>query len=189
MKFELAALLAAAAIALPAAAAQESYTVDPDHTYPSFDVNHLGFSTMRGTFTSSTGKIILDRQNMGGSIDITIDTGSVFTGHAKRDAHLRSDSFFNVAQFPQMTFRSTKLKFHKGELTGADGELTLLGKTRPVSLIVSAFNCGTHPIAKKPACGANATATIKRSEFGMDAYVPAVSDEIKLFIEVEAFKD
>lgn len=188
MKFEYAALIAAA-LSLPVAAAPESYTIDPNHTYPNFELNHLGFSNMRGTFTSSRGKVVLDRDNLSGSIDITIDTGSVFTGHAKRDQHLRNEDFFNVAQFPTMTFKSTKLRFHKGDLNGAEGELTLLGKTRPVTLTITNFNCGQHPITKKPACGANAIATIKRSEFGMDAYVPALSDEVKLYIGVEAYRD
>lgn len=188
MALKFAAFIAAMGLALPAAA-EQSYTIDPDHTYPGFEVNHLGFSNMRGTFTSTRGKIVIDRQALSGSVDITVDTGSVFTGHEKRDKHLRGEEFFNVARFPTMTFRSTKLRFHKGEPNGAEGELTLLGKTRPVTLTITGFNCGEHPITRKPACGANAIATIKRSEFGMGAYVPAVSDEIKLYIGVEAYRD
>lgn len=188
MKTKLATALIAAAIALPAAAA-DSYTVDSGHTYPSFEISHLGFSTLRGTFDSSSGKIMLDSKNKSGSIDISINTASLDTGHAKRDEHLRSDEFFNVAKFPVMTFKSGNLVFDGDRLVGADGELTLLGVTKPVSLTVSSFKCGNHPIMKKPVCGANASATIKRTEFGLSAYAPAVGDEVKILIEVEAIKD
>lgn len=188
MKLTLTALAVSAAIALPAAAA-DSYTIDPGHTYPSFEINHLGFSTMRGTFDTTSGSITLDPAAKSGSIEITIDTTSVDTGHAKRDDHLRTDEFFNVAQFPTMTYKASKLKFNGDKLAGADGELTLLGVTKPVSLTITSFNCGPHPMNKKPLCGANATATVKRSEFGMKTAIPAVSDEVKISIEVEAFKN
>lgn len=178
-----------AMFALPAIAAPESYTVDPAHTYPNFEVNHLGFSTARGMFTRTTGKIVLDRTAMTGSIDISIDATSLYTGHAKRDEHLRGDDFFDVAKYPTISFRSTRPRFHKGDLNGAEGELTLLGQTHPVTLTVTSFNCGQNPITKKPACGANAIATIKRSEWGMTAYVPAVGDEVHLEIQIEAVRD
>ena len=188
MKTRLAAVLVSAAFALPAIAA-DSYTVDPGHTYPSFEINHLGFSTMRGTFDATSGKITLDVAAKSGSIEITIDATSIDTGHGKRDEHLKSDEFFNVAKFPTLTYKASKLKFNGDKLSGADGDLTLLGVTRPVSLTVTAFNCGAHPMTKKPVCGANATAVIKRSDFGLTAYVPAVGDEVKISIEVEAVKN
>ncbi len=188
MKIQIAALVISTAFALPTAAA-DSYTVDPAHTYPNFEIEHLGFSTMHGRFGATTGKITLDPATKSGSIDITIDATSIDTGHAKRDAHLRSDEFFNVGKFPTLTYKATKLKFTGDKLTGADGELTLLGVARPVSLDLTAFRCGPHPMNKKPMCGANATATIKRSEFGLSTYVPAVGDEVKITIEVEAVKD
>jgi polyisoprenoid-binding protein YceI len=188
LKTQLAAFLMAAAFALPAAAA-DSYTVDSQHTYPNFEINHLGFSTMHGRFGATNGKITLDPADKSGSIDITIDATSIDTGHAKRDTHLKSEEFFNVGKFPTLTYKATKLKFNGDKLAGADGDLTLLGVTKPVSLAVTAFNCGPHPMNKKQMCGANATATIKRSDFGLSAYVPAVGDEVKITIEVEAVKD
>lgn len=188
LKTQFAAILIGAAIALPAAAA-DSYTVDPGHTYPNFEINHLGFSTLHGRFGATTGKITLDTAAKGGSIDITIDATSIDTGHAKRDAHLKSEEFFNVGKFPTLTYKATKLKFNGDKLAGADGELTLLGVTKPVPLTITAFNCANHPMTKKPMCGANATATLKRSDFGLSAYVPAVGDEVKITIEVEASKD
>ena len=176
------------AFALPVAAA-DSYTVDPDHTYPNFEINHLGFSTLHGRFGATNGKITLDTAAKSGSIDITIDATSINTGHAKRDTHLKSDEFFNVAKFPTLAYKASKLKFNGDKLSGAEGELTMLGVTKPVSLAVTAFNCGPHPMTKKQMCGANATATIKRSDFGLSAYVPAVGDEVKITIEIEAGKD
>jgi polyisoprenoid-binding protein YceI len=188
LKIQLTTFLMTAAFALPATAA-DSYTVDPAHTFPNFEINHLGFSTMHGRFGATTGKITLDTAAKSGSIDITIDATSIDTGHAKRDTHLKSDEFFNVAKFPTLAYKSSKLKFNGDKLSGADGELTMLGVTKPVSLAVTAFNCGPHPMNKKPMCGANATATIKRSDFGLSTYVPAVGDEVKISIEVEAGKD
>src|SRR4249919_3389270 len=160
LKTQIAAFLVTAALALPVAAA-DSYTVDPAHTYPNFEINHLGFSTMHGRFGATTGKITLDAAARSGSIEITIDATSIDTGHAKRDAHLKSEEFFNVGKFPTLAYKATKLKFDGDKLTGADGELTLLGVTKPVSLALTSFNCGPHPMNKKPMCGANATATIK----------------------------
>lgn len=188
MKTRLAAVLVSAAFALPAIAA-DSYTVDPSHTYPSFEINHLGFSNMRGTFDATSGKIMLDIAAKSGSIEITIDATSLDTGHGKRDEHLKSNEFFNVAKFPTLTYKASNLKFNGDKLSGADGDLTLLGVTKPVSLTVTAFNCGAHPMTKKPVCGANATAVIKRSDFGLSAYLPAVGDEVKISIEVEAVKN
>ncbi|HVY06196.1 MAG TPA: YceI family protein [Burkholderiales bacterium] len=188
MKTRLATILIGAAVALPAAAA-DSYTVDPAHTYPNFEINHLGFSTMHGRFGATTGKITLDPAAKSGSIDITIDATSINTGHEKRDAHLKTEEFFDVAKFPTLTYKATKLKFNGDKLAGADGELTMHGVTKPVALTITAFNCANHPMTKKPVCGANATATLKRSDFGISTYVPAVGDEVKITIEVEAGKD
>lgn len=188
MKRSLAAVLFSSSLALPAFAA-DSYTADPAHTYPNFEISHLGFSTSRGVFEKTAGKITLDTAAKSGTIDITIDTASLHTGWQKRDDHLKSEEFFNVAKFPTMTYKSNKLKFDGDKLTGVDGELTLLGVTKPVNLTVSDFKCGAHPINKKAMCGANASATIKRTEFGLSAYVPAISDEVKIEIQIEAMKD
>jgi polyisoprenoid-binding protein YceI len=173
----------------PALAALESYSVDPNHTYPSFEVNHLGFSNMRGMFDSTKGRIALDRAARTGNIEIVIDTASLDTGHAKRDEHLRSEEFFNVAAFPTMTYKASRLMFEGDQLRGAEGQLTLLGKTLPVNLTITNFQCGQNPISKKPTCGANAVTTIKRSQFGLSAYVPGISDEVKISISIEAVRE
>jgi polyisoprenoid-binding protein YceI len=188
MKKVLIALLASLATTTAAVAA-DSYTADPTHTYPSFEISHLGFSTTRGAFHKAAGKVVLDTAARSGRIDITIDTASINTGLGKRDDHLRGPDFFNAEQFPSITFASSKLKFNGDKLVGAEGELTMLGVTRPVSLTVDSFVCGTHPMNKKAVCGANAVTTIKRSEWGMKTYLPAVGDDVKIAIQIEAFKD
>jgi len=189
MTRKLALVSIAAMTAAPAFAAPESYSIDPKHTLPSFEINHLGFSTQRGRFNTTSGKITLDREAKRGSVLVNIETASVDTGVAKLEEHLRAEDFFNVAQYPTMTFKSNNLKFNGEVPVAAEGELTLLGVTKPVTLAITAFKCAPHPIAKKEACGADATTTIKRSDFGMKYALPAVGDEVKLVINVEAFKD
>ena len=169
--------------------AQENYAIDPYHTFPYFQVSHLGFSVMHGRFNKTGGKITLDRAAKQGTIDISIEAASIDTGHGKRDTHLKSDDFFNVDKYPALTFTSKKLKFSGDKLVGAEGELTLLGVTKPVSLALSHFHCGPHPISKKETCGANAATTIKRSDFGMRYALPGVGDYITIAIEVEAVRD
>lgn len=185
----LAAAFAALLTALPAAAELETYTVDPDHTFPAFEINHFGYSTQRGRFDKTSGKITLDTAAKKGSADITIDTSTIDTGHKKLEEHLRSEDFFNVARFPAMTFKSSNLTFDGDKVTGAAGTLTLLGVTRPVSLKADRFICADHPMLKKKVCGAELTTTIKRSDFGMSTYVPALGDDVLLRINIEAIKD
>ncbi len=187
MKTILAALAAAAAF--PALAAPESYSLDSRHTFPSFEVNHLGFSTQRGRFNKTTGKVTLDREAKTGSVEVEIDAGSVDTGLDKLEEHLVGEDFFNVAKYPTLAFKSRSMTFSGDKPASVSGDFTMLGVTRPLTLTIHAFNCGVHPINKKNVCGADASATLKRSEFGMTKYVPGVSDEVMLKIQVEAFKD
>ncbi|WP_028452317.1 YceI family protein [Chitinilyticum aquatile] len=183
-KLLITALLATAGFAT---AAPMNYSIDQSHTYPQFEVDHLGFSTQHGRFNKTTGTIVLDQAAKTGSVDISIDAASIDTGWAKRDEHLKSEDFFNVAKFPAMTFKSKSLKFEGEKLVAVSGDFTLLGVTKPLTLKVENFKCvESHPMAKKPWCGADATATIKRSEFGMKTYVPAVGDDVKLTIQIEA---
>lgn len=171
------------------ALAADSYTLDPSHTFPRFEINHFGFSTHHGQFTKTAGKLVLDRAAKSGSVEITVDTASISTGDPALEKHLRSDDFFNVAKFPVMTFKSKTLKFNGDVPAAAAGELTLLGVTRPLTLTISRVRCAPHPMLKKEDCGADVTGVLKRSEFGMKAYVPAVGDEVTLRIQVEALKD
>jgi len=185
---KLLAILLGGLIAAPACAA-DSYTIDSRHTFPVFEVNHLGFSTQRGRFNNSSGKITLDTAAKKGSVELVIGTASIDMGIDKWDEHLKSDEFFNVAQFPTMRFVSDKLVFDGDRVVAAEGSFTLLGVTRPLTLTVSNFRCAPHPMVKKPACGADVTATLKRSEFGMTKFIPAVSDEVRISAPVEAIKD
>ncbi len=182
------AILVAALIAAPAVAA-DSYTIDPSHTWPMFEVNHLGFSTQRGRFDKTNGKITLDIAARKGSVDITIDANSLDMGFARWDAPMKSPDFFDVQQYPTIHFTSDKLLFDGDKVVGAEGNFTLLGTTRPLTLTVSNFNCAPHPILRKMHCGADITATILRSQYGMSRYITMVGDEIKLIVPVEADKD
>ena len=173
---------------LPVAAA-DSYTVDSRHTFPSFEINHLGFSIQRGRFNQTSGKVILNPESATGSIEISIDTASISTGLAKLEDHLRSPDFLNAANYPHITFSSNKLSFNNDKLVAVNDNLTLHGITKPVHLVVDYFHCGMNMIAMKNTCGANATTTIKRSDFGVNKYVPAVADEVHIVIQIEATKD
>lgn len=181
-------LAAAVAVALPAAA-QETYSVDARHTFPVFEVKHFGMSTQRGTFTKVSGKITLDMAGRKGTADITLDMTGIQTGEPKLVEHLKAADFFEVEKYPTATFKSSNFKFEGDKLTAITGDLTLKGVTKPVTLTVTAFNCGPHPMSKKPMCGADATTTIKRSDFNVKYAIPAVADEVKLSIPVEATKD
>ncbi len=175
-------------LSLPVAAA-DSYTIDPRHTFPSFEINHLGFSIQRGRFNRTSGKVMLAPESASGSIQITIDTVSIDTGLADLEKHLRSEEFLDAERYPLITFTSNKLSFNKDQLVAVDGKLSLHGITKPVHLVVDHFYCGMNMIAMKNVCGANATTTIKRSDFGVDKYAPALADEVKIVLQVEATKD
>ena len=172
----------------PLLAAPLSYAVDPKHTYASFEVDHLGLSMARGTFDRTSGNIEIDPAEGSGYIKIVIDTASIDTGLAKRDEHLRAAQFFNIVAYPTMTFTAATMHFDGDTLIGADGHLTMLGKTLPVSLKITRFNCRLHPIRKRPACGADAYTQIRRSDWGMKTYVPTIGDNVTIRIGVEAFK-
>lgn len=182
------AMLLATLFATPVWAA-DSYTVDSRHTFPVFEVNHMGFSTQRGRFNKSSGKVTLDTAAKKGSVELVIETASIDMGLDKWDEHMKAEDFFNIAKFPEMRFVSDRLVFDGDKVVAAEGSFTLLGVTKPLTLTVSNFRCAPHPMVKKPACGADITATLKRSEFGMSKYVPGVSDEVKISAPIEAIRD
>lgn len=181
----LSALLAATACG----ASAQVYNVDPGHTYPSFEADHMGLSFWRGKFTKSSGKIVLDRGTpAGGSVDITIDAATVDFGHAKMNDKARSEDIFNVAKYPTITYKSTALKFEGDKLVGVEGEMTLMGITKPMPLTVTHFKCIIHPMLKREVCGADAHGRFDRSDYGINIGLPRFSPEIKLAIQVEAVK-
>lgn len=169
-----------------AAAAPEHFVIEPSHTFPTFEVSHLGYSFHRGRFNRSSGTIVIDRTARRGQIDVTIDTASLDTGDAKLEQELRGKDFFDVATYPEMRFRSERLVFRGDAVAAAHGTLTLLGASRPVTLEINHFFCATNPLTRKYACGANVVTTLLRSEFGMTKYVPFVGDEVRIAIQVEA---
>lgn len=169
--------------------AAETYTVDPSHTHATFSFLHLGLSTFEGKIPARSGTIVLDRAQKTGSIEVVFDPAAVATGVPKFDDHLRSEDFFEVDKYPHATFKSNKITFKGDAPATIAGVLTIKNITKPVTLKVTSFECvSEHPMEKVPACGANATASIKRSDFGMTYSLPAVRDEIGLEIEVEATK-
>lgn len=188
----IAAAASAAVLTLPpSAAAEDVYSLDPVHSQPLFEVQHLGgFSTQRGSFGKIAGKVTLDRAAKKGTVDVTIDTTSIRSLNLPLDAALKGENFFNVAKYPTMTLKSSNLIFDGDQVIGVDGELTLLGMTKPVSLKVANFTCGDNPFNRKTMCGAEATTTIKRSEWGMKYGIPkAVGDKVKITIPIEAYKE
>jgi polyisoprenoid-binding protein YceI len=198
MLSKLTAGLAAAALPLAAAAAPESFTVDPYHSIPYFEVVHLNTSVIRGHFEKITGKMTLDTAAKTGSIELSIPTATLSTGDndkgsrpRSRDEHLRSPDFFSVAEFPTMSYKGKATKFNGEHPAVIEGELTLLGVTKPLTLTVERWNCGPDPRTqgKRYFCGGNATGSFKRSDFGMKFIVGPVSDEVKLWTSVEAFRD
>lgn len=174
---------------IPVTVLADSYTIDPRHTFPHLAIDHLGFSTIYGRFGKTRGTIEMDRANQTGSVEVIIDASSIDTGDRERDDSLRSPDFFNVAESPEITFKSTNVTFAAETVTSVDGELTMLGVTKPITLTVERMNCDIHPFAKKEACGFDATAMLKRSDFGMNYGLPALGDEVKLILGVEAIKN
>lgn len=193
-------VIAAAVLAAPlAAAAQvENYVIDPYHTVPYFDVDHLGFATMRGRFDRATGKFSIDRAAKTGSVELEIPTATVNSGDTDkgqrprtRDEHLKNADFFNVQEFPTITFKSTKVVFKGDDPTAIEGNMTMLGVTKPVTLNVDRWKCGSdmRTQGKRYQCGGNASGSFKRSDFGMKFGLPtAIGDEVKLWMSFYGFR-
>ena len=182
------ALAFAASLSSVAFAAPETFVIDSNHTKPRFEYNHMGFSTQLSRFDTTTGTITIDRVAKTGSVDVTIDAKSVDTGYPLFNGHIQGEDFFDTAKYPMITFKSDKMKFEGDKLVAVEGNLTIKGITKPVTLTVTSFMCMPHPMMKKEACGANATVQVKRSDFNMAKYAPLVSDEVTLSIPVESIK-
>lgn len=169
-------------------AAPETYVIDPTHTYPRFEYSHFGYSKQSSRFDKTSGSIMIDRVAKTGSVNVLIDATSISSGLALFNQHLQGEDFFDTARHPNITFKSTALKFSGDTLSSVQGNLTIKGITRPVTLTVTSFLCMPHPMRKKDACGANATAKIKRTDFNLGKYAPNVSDEVALSLGIEAVK-
>jgi polyisoprenoid-binding protein YceI len=162
------------------------YTLDSSHGYITFTYSHLGFSNPRVGFNSFDTRLELDSDNPENStIGVTIDASSIDSRVAEFNKHLNSIDFFNTAEHPTITFESTKVEATGDGTFDVTGNLTILGTTKPVTLAATINKAANHPMLDVPTVGVSASARIKRSEWGLGAYVPAVSDEVELSIEVE----
>ena len=184
-------LLAAAILATSAVAHAESatYTIDPSHTFVTFEANHFGTSTLRGRFDKKEGTVTLDKAGKSGKAEITIDAGSVSTGVAPLDTDLKGKDFFNAAEFSSAKFSADKFSFNGDKVSEVAGTLTLLGKTQPVTLKATNFNCYISPMVKREVCGGDFETTIARSAYGMPFGINfGLPDKIRLLIQIEAIK-
>lgn len=185
---KLIALALAAGFSMAAHAAPETYVFDKDHSFPRFGYSHLGYSNQESRFDTMDGTIVIDRAAKTGSVEVKIDAKSVNTGSKDFNSHIQGADFLDTAKFPTITYKSTKFNFSGDALASVEGNLTIKGVTKPVTLTVTQFKCAPHPMAKKDACGANATATIKRTEFNAGKYAPFVSDDLQLTFAIESLK-
>lgn len=183
-------LLTLLCLPVAALAAPVTYIVDPTHTFPSFEADHMaGLSVWRGKFNKNSGKVMLDKAAGSGSVDITVDTASIDFGLDEMNEHAMKEDFFDVAKYPQAFYKGKLEGFSKGAPSRVVGELALRGVTRPVTLKIVSFKCMPHPMFKREVCGADALATIKRDEFGMDAGKPyGFSMDVTLRIQIEALQ-
>jgi polyisoprenoid-binding protein YceI len=178
----IATLVGSAALAAPV-----TYVLDPSHTYPSFEADHFGgVSVWRGKFDTTSGKVVLDEAAKAGSIDVTVDVGSIDFGNAKLNEHAKSPEIFDAAKFPTATYSGKFTKFEGDKPTEAEGTFTLHGVSKPLKLKINSFKCFDNPMSKKKVCGADASATFDRSDYGVNygqAY--GFKQEVKLQIQVE----
>jgi polyisoprenoid-binding protein YceI len=188
MKLQATAAVLTALTLSPAFAAPETYALDASHTYPRFSYSHFGFSKQLSRFNKTSGTVVLDKAAKTGSVDVTIDMKSVDTGSDLFDQHIQGADFLDTANHPTATFKSTKVIFDGDKPARVEGNLTIKGVTKPVTLSVTSFLAKPHPMLKKDALGANATAMIKRSDFNAGKYAPNVGDEVTLEIAIEAIK-
>lgn len=183
----LACLIAVGAVSANAESA--SYAIDPTHTFVTFEANHFGTSTLRGRFDKKDGVVTLDKSSKTGKAEITIDMSSVSTGVSPLDTELKNKQFFNASEFSSAKFSADKFSFNGDKVTEVVGTLTLLGKTQPVILKASNFNCYINPMLKRETCGGDFETTITRGQYGMSYGLNfGLPDAIHLLIQVEAIK-
>lgn len=183
-------LAVAAATALTAGAAQAAnYAIDPTHTFVTFEISHFGASTNRARFDKKQGTVEFDRAAKTGKVDITIDTTSVNSGTPQFDKHLQSADLFDAAKHPTIKFVSDKFSFNGDKVSEVSGQLTLLGKTAPVTLKATQFNCYDSPMLKREVCGGDFETTIDRTQWGMNYGVEwGFPKNVRLVVQIEAVK-
>ena len=168
------------------AMAADTYQLDPNHTYPSFEADHFGgVSTWRGKFNKSSGTVVLDRAAKTGTVEVNIDIASVNTGNAKLDEHLQKAEFFDVAKYPTAVYKGTSIRFDGDKPAEVIGTLTMHGVTKPLNLKIEHFKCFMNPMMKKEVCGVEATATFDRGDFGM-YYGKSYGFSLKTVLHIQA---
>jgi polyisoprenoid-binding protein YceI len=181
-----------ATVSATAVAAPVTYEVDHEHTHPSFEADHFGgMSVWRGKINETTGTVVLDREAKTGSVDVTMDMTTLDFGVDKLNAHATGSDpgMFDVAKYPTATYKGKLAKFKDGAPTEVQGELTLHGVTKPVTLTIRTFKCMQHPLKKKEFCGADAAGSFSREDFGVGwGKTFGFGMDVKLAIQVEAFK-
>ena len=185
--------LAVAATLLVAASLAQAesvtYAVEPMHTYVTFEVRHFGTSTNRGRFDKKEGKVEFDRAAKTGKVEVVIDIASINTGTPAFNQHLQSADLFDAAKFPTAKFVSDKFSFAADKVSEVSGSLTLLGKTQPVTLKASNFNCYNSPMLKREVCGGDFETTIDRTQFGMNYGIDwGFPKNVRLLVQIEAVK-
>ena len=178
-----------AALLTAGAASAADYAIDPTHTFATFEISHFGASVNRARFDKKEGSVQFDRAARTGKVDISLDMTSVNSGTAAFDKHLQSADIFNAAQFPKARFVSDKFVFNGDKVTEVQGQLTLLGKTQPVSFKANQFACFQSPMLKREVCGGDFEATIDRTAFGVNYGVDwGFPKNVRIVLQVEAVK-
>ncbi|WP_342617828.1 YceI family protein [Rhodoferax sp. GW822-FHT02A01] len=183
--------LAAATALLSSVAHAEvaTYAFDPAHTYVTFEIGHFGTSTNRGRFDKKEGTAQLDKAGKTGKVDVTIDVTSINTGFDAFNKHLQSADLFDAAKYPTIKFVGDKFTFNGDKVSQISGNLTLLGKTQPVTLKANQFNCYVNPMVKRETCGGDFETTIDRTQFGMAYGIDwGFPKDVRLVIQVEGIK-
>lgn len=189
MKISLIATAAAALLATAAQAEPVTYKLDPTHTYATFEIAHFGTSTNRGRFDKKEGSVVLDKAAKSGKVDVTIDMTSIDSGYDAFNKHLQSAEIFDAAKYPTAQFVGDKFSFNGDKVTEIAGQLTLHGKTNPVTLKALNFNCYMNPMVKREVCGGDFEATVVRSQYGIDYGLNwGFPDAVRVVIQVEGVK-
>ena len=180
--------IALGAGSLAALAAPVTYNVDSNHTYPTFEADHLGgLSYWRGKINSTSGTVTLDKEAQSGTVNVTMDMKTIDFGHQGLNDHAQTPDLFNTAQFPTATYTGRLTNFRNGAPTAVEGELTLHGVTKPLTLTINKFTCKEHPMQKRVVCGADASATLNRADFGVNfGQQMGFNMDVTLRISIEA---